>query len=130
MIVARLMGRQHFLRRSDCNDSVLLDGDGTVLDDPALWVDRHDDAVGDDDVGHAVYSGQSGGLGFTADAVEGRNERQQLLRVGMLRLVEESFGIGLLNKLTLSHHCYAVTHLAHHSEIVADEQEGEARGIA
>ena len=86
-----LMRCQDFFRGADCDDPVLLDGDGTVLDDPALRVHRHDDAIGDDDVGHAVHSGRSGGLGFTANAVKGWNERQQLLCIGMLRRVEEGF---------------------------------------
>ena len=30
------MRRQNFFRGADCDDPVLLDGDGTVLDDPAL----------------------------------------------------------------------------------------------
>ena len=125
-----LMRRQDFFRGADCDDPVLLDGDGAVLDDPALRVHRHDDAVGDDDVGHAVHSGRSGGLGFAANAVEGWNERQQLLRVGMLRRVEEGLGIGLLQELSLPHHRDAVAHLAHHGEIVADEQQGQAGRVA
>ena len=52
--------------------------------------------------------------------------RQQVLGVGMLRLVEHLGDRALLDDLALGHHADAVGHLAHDAEVVGDEQQRHA----
>ena len=84
-----------------------------------------DDAVGDDDVGHSDFSRHSGQTAPVSPRRCGRasGRATEFPRVGMLRRAKSVFGVGLFDELAGLHDRDAIAHLAHHREVVADEQK-------
>jgi hypothetical protein len=64
--------------------------------------------------------------GAAARRVERGHGREQRLRVGVLRRAEERLGLALLHDLSEVHDRHSIGEIAHHAEIVRDEEIGEA----
>ena len=77
-------------------------------------------------VGRARHLAAQDAVGGAHARIGDRHGAHQRRRVGMLRLAEDRVGRRQLDQLADIHHGDAVGDVAHHRQVVGDEQEGRA----